>query len=635
MGRPKARRPLSCAGTRAVAGAHRNATASADAVKAGATHASGRDGPAPRGPSTSGGGGRISRRGRHAEARARRPCGLGPPATGGTTISFRRRRTGAADPAPGASGGYRLLLTDSVIYGGGRALQKVLAAVLLPLYTAFLTPSDYGILGMVIAVTTFLDVFVTLGFDVAFSRFYFDDTSPEGRRRVITNVFWVDTFYPAVLIGLGIAVMPVLAPALLGDQYSEGDWKYFAVALVTLFFTNLNDLPFTLFRLEHKPWVFTAFTLSRVVVQVPLSILFVVVFGWGAMGVLVANLCTAAGLQAAMLPTYMRKLNRLPDRATLRPMIAFAIPALFTGLSFYWLKLSDRFFLLRYQGKAEVGLYTVANGLAQPLFLVLMAFRMAWPQWHFSKLDDEPLHKHLVARSSTYFLTLNAAILVLYGAFLPLLAHVLLNERYWSVTRVSFVIALSIALYGVYFIFWVGANVAKKNRMVPVFFVIASVVNICLNFIFVPEYGMWAAAWAAVAGYAILAGTIYFYSRRHYPIPYEWRRLLTATAAATLTLFAVAAIGRALGLTTSLPLDELFWRTVAITPALLLFPLTLTLAGFFTPGERRRLGDIWRRLSGGGRREPPPAQHESEEEAVEAIELEASLDVAEKGGAAS
>lgn len=65
------------------------------------------------------------------------------------------------------SQGYSLLLKDSVIYGAGRALQKFLVALLLPLYTAFLTQADYGILGMVVTVTTLLDVFVTLGFDVA------------------------------------------------------------------------------------------------------------------------------------------------------------------------------------------------------------------------------------------------------------------------------------------------------------------------------------------------------------------------------------------------------------------------------------------------------------------------------------
>ena len=81
------------------------------------------------------------------------------------------------------SQGYSLLLKDSVIYGAGRALHKFLVALLLPLYTAFLTPSDYGILGMVVTVTTFLDVLVTLGFDVAFSRFYFDDKSAAARSR--------------------------------------------------------------------------------------------------------------------------------------------------------------------------------------------------------------------------------------------------------------------------------------------------------------------------------------------------------------------------------------------------------------------------------------------------------------------
>ena len=101
-----------------------------------------------------------------------------PPSSGGTTNPFAKLRM-ARRKKP-KSQGYSLLLKDSVIYGAGRALQKFLVALLLPLYTAFLTPADYGILGMVVTVTTFLDVFVTLGFDVAFSRFYFDDKSAAG-----------------------------------------------------------------------------------------------------------------------------------------------------------------------------------------------------------------------------------------------------------------------------------------------------------------------------------------------------------------------------------------------------------------------------------------------------------------------
>ena len=518
-----------------------------------------------------------------------------------------------------------------MIYGSGRALQKFLVALLLPLYTTFLTRSDYGILGMVVTVTAFLDVFVTLGFDIAFSRFYFDDKTPEGHRKVITNVFYVSTVYPAILIGTCAVLMPRLAPLLLGEQYSSGDWRYFAVALATLFFTNLNDVPITLFRLEHKPWTFTAYTLGRIAVQIPLSILLVAVFKWGPMGVLLANLVTAASMQIALMPTYVRKLDRLPEWRILRPMLVFAVPALFTGISFYWLKLSDRFFLLHYQGKAEVGLYTVANALAQPLFLVLMAFRMAWPQWHYAKLDDPPLHRRMVARSSTYFMVLNALMLVLLGAFLPLITHLLLNRRFWSVAPVTFVLAISIALYGVYFIFWVGANVAKQNRMIPVFFLIASAANIGLNFIFVPRYGMWAAAWTTVAGYGLLAATIYFYSERFYPIPYEWRRLIKLLAATVLSLAAIGAVMWLTGLATALPLAALAWRTAATLPALALFPIALVATGFLTAGERDQLRRVWQR--GGGAKPPAaPPPHETDVEAAAAVEIQVSIDDAAKEG---
>jgi len=493
-----------------------------------------------------------------------------------------------------------------VIYGGGRALQKFLVALLLPLYTAFLTPADYGILGMVVAVTAFLDVFVTLGFDVAFSRFYFDDKSEAARRRIITNVFYVSTAYPLILLGTAVLLMPQFAPVLLGKEYDPGDWRYFAVALATLFFSNLNDLPFTLFRLEHKPWTFSAYTFARIAIQVPLSIVFVAVFDWGPLGVLLANLFGAVGLQAGLLPTYIRKVDWRWHWQLMRPMLAFAIPALFTGISFYWLKLSDRYFLLHYQGKAEVGLYTVAYSLSQPLYLTLMAFRMAWPQWHYAELHEPEKHRKMVSRSSTYFLALNAAMLVLMGAFMPFIVHTFLNERYWSIGPTTFVLALSVAVYAVYFVFWVGSNVAKKNRMIPVFFLIASGANIGLNFLLVPEYGMYAAAWTTVAGFTILAATVYFYSQKWYPIPYEWGRLLKIVLAAGLTLAAAWGVGRAFGQSVSMPYDELVVSTLTQVPTLLVFPLALFVTRFFTAGERERLSRALRRMRGRGEK-PRPA----------------------------
>ncbi|NLE23601.1 MAG: oligosaccharide flippase family protein [Actinobacteria bacterium] len=497
-----------------------------------------------------------------------------------------------------SSHGYSLLLKDSVIYGGGRMLQKFLTALMLPLFTAFMTKADYGIVGMVVTVTTFLDVFVTLGFDVAFTRFYFDDQDAGHRSKVITHVFYVDFFYPAVLLGALIAFMPQISTLIMGES---GYALYFDIGLATLFFTNLSDLPFTLLRLEHRPWTFTAYTVARVLMQVPMAIVFLAVFHWGPAGYLGANLATAIILNLAALPIYVRKLRFLWDAKLMRSMLDFAIPAMFTAISFFFLKLSDRFFLQHYQSLAVVGLYTVANSLSQPLYIVGMAFRMAWPQWHYAKLHEPEKHKRMVSRSSTYFMAFNGALLTLVGFYLPLVIHVLLNRSFWSVGPTTFVLTFSVALYNLYFIFWIGANVAKKNRLIPVITLVASGVNVGLNILLVPAYGMWAAAWNTAIGFGVLAVLVYFVSNRWYPIPYEWRRLITIGVATALTLGAGWAIGLAAGVQVDQPLVDLILGQLAMTPALLVFPLVLWAARFFTPRERERLRAFARRLTPGRR----------------------------------
>jgi len=481
-----------------------------------------------------------------------------------------------------------------VIYGGGRMMQKFLTALMLPLFTEFLSKSDYGVIGMVVTVTTFLDVFVTLGFDVAFTRFYFDDKDPKNRGKVITHVFFVDFFYPAILLGALISFMPQISALIMGGP---GYTLYFDIGVATLFFTNLSDLPFTLLRLEHRPWTFTSFTLARVIIQVPMAVVFLAVFHLGPEGYLGANLITAIILNLAALPIYVPKLRWLWDWELMKSMLAFAIPAMFTAVSFFFLKLSDRFFLLHFQGKAVVGLYTVANSLSQPLYIVGMAFRMAWPQWHYAKLNDPELHKRMVSRSSTYFMAFNAVLLVLVGMYLPTVIHVLLDEDFWSIGPTTFVLTLSVALYNLYFIFWIGCNVAKKNRMVPLITLVASGVNVALNFVLVPSYGMWAAAWTTVVGFGILAVLVYFVSNKWYPIPYEWRRLITLSVASALTLGAAWAIGWSLGVSVYQPFGSLVAGQLAMTPALLVFPLVLWVARFFTPQERKMIGRLGRRVT--------------------------------------
>ena len=318
-----------------------------------------------------------------------------------------------------------------MLYGGGRVLQKFLSALLLPLYTAFLSPADYGVLGMVLVTTTLIDVVVVLGFDIAFARFYFDDTSQRHRDEVITTEFWVSTVYPGILLGVLAVFMPQISSVLM---HGHGYAIYFDVALINEFFTNMASTPFTLYRLEHRPYAFLAFNIARILIQIPLTIVLVVAFHMGVMGVLVGNAATSFALNAAATPSYWHNITWRLHWTLTKAMTAFAAPAVFSSLVMFVLNLSDRFFVMRYWGKSYVGVYTTAFTISQPVYMVMTAFRMAWPQWHFSRLNDPEAHKRMVARSSTYFLLICMMMLVAQGIWMPLMLRVLTfhNSGFWA-----------------------------------------------------------------------------------------------------------------------------------------------------------------------------------------------------------
>ena len=94
-------------------------------------------------------------------------------------------------PAGGGLGTQlRRLGRHSAIYGIGGLVSRVIAVLLLPVYTRYLTPSDYGQIETLLALTTVMGLILRAGITSAFFRFYFDVDDDRGRTRVLRTSFW-------------------------------------------------------------------------------------------------------------------------------------------------------------------------------------------------------------------------------------------------------------------------------------------------------------------------------------------------------------------------------------------------------------------------------------------------------------
>ena len=178
------------------------------------------------------------------------------------------------------------LLRHSAIYGLGSIVARVLGVLLLPLYTRYLSPSDYGLIETLVALSAVLTALVAQGMKSAFFRFYFDSAEPERRHLVVRTAFWYVMAASTAVTAVGIALAPQISSLLFGTHGHRG----LVVAAFIGLWAALNYEQMTsLFRVEPRSTAYVAATLANVGITIAATVLLVVVFDKGPLGVLVGN----------------------------------------------------------------------------------------------------------------------------------------------------------------------------------------------------------------------------------------------------------------------------------------------------------------------------------------------------------
>src|SRR5881397_1125146 len=114
------------------------------------------------------------------------------------------------------------LFRHSAIYGLGSIVARVLGVLLLPLYTRYLSPTDYGLIETLVALAAVLTALVAQAMKSAFFRFYFDSAEPERRLLVVRTAFWYVFAASTVVTAAGIALAPQVSWLLFGTHGHGG-----------------------------------------------------------------------------------------------------------------------------------------------------------------------------------------------------------------------------------------------------------------------------------------------------------------------------------------------------------------------------------------------------------------------------
>lgn len=468
------------------------------------------------------------------------------------------------------SGQLKRLGKHSAIYGLGGLVSRILAVLLLPLYTHYLSTSDYGQIETLVALVTVLTIILRFGISSAFFRFYFDADDHDGRRLVLRTSFWFTMTMATLGLVAVVAVATPLSEALFGEPDAANLVRASAVALWAQM--NYEQLS-SLFRVEERSVAFVIASLTNIALTVAGTILLVVVLDKGPLGVIVGNFTGTLLVYLALLGYRREQLGLQLDRGLLRRMNHFGMPLVPSALFLWVTNFSDRFFLVKLTNTAEVGLYSVGVRIASAMVLLLTAFRMAWPAFAYSIKSDEEA-KGTYAWVLTYLVVLTTWIATALTLLSPWIVDWLTAPEFAGASRVVGPLAFAAVSFGGFIVISIGIGRARRTQFNWVITGVAAVVNVALNLALIPVYGMMGAAAATIAAYTVMFAGMAWWAQRIFPVPYQWRRVLTAAAAG----IGLATLGKLVdaGLPVSIGL-------IAV------YPLALLPLGFYLPAERKRL----------------------------------------------
>jgi O-antigen/teichoic acid export membrane protein len=508
----------------------------------------------------------------------------------------------------------KALSQETAIYGLSTVVGRFLNFLLVPFYVNVLrSRAEYGFAASLYAYLAFLSVVFPLGLEGAYFRYA---ARAEGKpaesdreRRLFSSPFWLIASFALA----GAAAIAALAPQLVGPAFSDPSGAVAGLrptlveilrsGAVILLFDALAVIPFAALRLEHRAWAFALVKVGNIVGALALNLLFLLRFRWGVAGIFRANAIVSAATFLVLLPLVGDKVGLAWDRGVLKKMLPFGLATVPAYLGAMMVQVIDRPIVQHLRGFAELGVYQANYRMGFAMMIFVSIFDYAWRPFFLRQYATQGEEaRPLFARVFTYttlFLSLAFLALAFFlpwfvGVRLPVVRRSLLRPDYLSGVGVIPVILLAYVFQGFYTNFIAGLYIREKTSRLPLVTGAGALVNVAANFALVPRFGILGAAYATLVAYVVMAGVLYAFAQRVFPIPYEWGRVAK--------IFAVVGIAYALG---ALAGPGLLQAAAVLAAAGGLFAV-----GFFERSELRAMRALLR-----GREAAPGA--EPVEESVE------------------
>ena len=425
------------------------------------------------------------------------------------------------------------LAKQTAIYGISTIVVRFLNYLLTPYYTRIFDQGEYGIVTDIYALIPFALVLLSMGMESSYFRFTTRAEEEGGdvaqnKRKVFAST-WGLTSLNAIIFFVAVWLFNEPISRAMGTAYIAHT-EYVTIVAAIVMLDVFAMIPFSRLREQGRAMHFVLLKALSVLLNVTLAIgfgiagLYATEFGVG--WVLIANLIASAVTLIALLPSTNRVVPRI-DTALMRRIMVYSLPLLVSGIAGTANEFIDRQ-MIKYltpeaTAMAELGIYGAIVKIAVVMTLFTQMYRLAAEPFFLAGFKKEEF-KEANAASMKYFVIASMLIFLGITLFSDLFA-LIVGRDFREGIDILPIVLLSNVLAGIWFnlSFWYKRE--EKTKYAMSITLLGLAITVALSFVLVPKMGYRGAAWVRLVAEAVMVVWSYILCKRHYPIPYDLKRI--------------------------------------------------------------------------------------------------------------
>ena len=411
-------------------------------------------------------------------------------------------------------------IKNSFIYTVGALLTRGIGIILIPIYTRYLTPTEYGVVDLFMILGSIVSLTIALEIFQAVARLY-PEAEESTKKYYVSTAFWFTVFVYLLYFVISIIYADFFTIILL-DDISYLNVYYLATGAITtsgFFYFTSNQLKWQL--LPKKAIIVSILNLSIIAV---ISLYLLVFLNLKVESMFIAQIF--ANIIASGFSIYYARENYkfIFIYTKLKEMIELSFPLVFSSVSIFFALFIDRMLIKEFMGLEELGVYGLAYKFAAITSLVMIGFQSSLTPLVYRNYKEDSTPE-TISKLFNVFTIL--ALVIVSGSILFSKELVLLmsTKDYYAAAPLIPIIVMAVFFSNMY-IFAPGLGIAKKSKIITVISLINVFINGLLNYILIPIFGLEGAALATLVSSIIVFFVYVSVSSRYYFIPYDSKKLL-------------------------------------------------------------------------------------------------------------